>query len=133
MAFDESLADRFRSALERLPLEEGETLSEKKMFGGLCFHLHRNREPGKMLGGVLGSQIIVRMTEDEYHAALEAGEITPFDFTGRPAKTIAFLVDEEAKSDQRLLRWIEASAAYVRVYMLSQKSRSRVDRPKRAR
>jgi hypothetical protein len=50
MAFDEKLASRVRAAIE-IAAE----LTEKKMFGGLCFLLG-----GRMCGGVLGEDLVIR-------------------------------------------------------------------------
>ena len=51
MAFDEELAARTRAALG-----EVQGVTEIKMFGGLCFTVHRN-----MAVGVTGNELMVRL------------------------------------------------------------------------
>lgn len=76
MAFDESLADRIRKALAR---KRG--ISEKKMFGGICFMLN-----GNMLVGVWKDSLIVRLGEEQGEEALLEPHVKVFDITGKPMK-----------------------------------------------
>jgi TfoX/Sxy family transcriptional regulator of competence genes len=59
MAFDEGLAERVR----HLGVEPG--LSERKMFGGLCFLLN-----GNMSYGIVGNELMVRVSPAAYLEAL---------------------------------------------------------------
>lgn len=73
MPFDERLAQELRDALSDL-----DGITEKKMFGGLCFMLH-----GNMLCGVHKDGGMARVGKDHEHAALELEGVQPLSFTGR--------------------------------------------------
>jgi len=74
VAFDDSLAACIRDALAR---KKG--IEEKKMFGGVGFHLN-----GNMLVGVWKDSLIVRLGPDEGEEALREPHVREFDITGRP-------------------------------------------------
>ncbi|MDP5216671.1 TfoX/Sxy family protein [Ruegeria sp. 2205SS24-7] len=73
MPYSETMADLMRADLG---VEPG--LSEKKMFGGLCFLLH-----GNMVCGVHKDGAMYRPGKTREAEALEAGA-QPLSFTGRP-------------------------------------------------
>lgn len=73
MAYSEHMAETMRADLG---VEPG--LSEKKMFGGLCFLLH-----GNMVCGVHKDGAMYRPGKEREAEALEAGA-QPLSFTGRP-------------------------------------------------
>ena len=73
MAYSETLAETMRADLG---VEPG--LSEKKMFGGLCFLLH-----GHMVCGVTRAGAMYRPGKAQEGAALALGA-QPLSFTGRP-------------------------------------------------
>jgi len=81
MAFDEGLAERIRDHTETDP-----SISERKMFGGLCF-----MSGGNMCFGVLGSEIMVRVGPDAYAAALELPHAREMDFTGRSMRGMVYV------------------------------------------
>lgn len=72
MAYDETYAETMRADLG---VEPG--LSEKKMFGGLCFLLH-----GNMICGIAKDSAMYRPGKDREAQALAAGA-QPLSFTGR--------------------------------------------------
>ncbi|MFW8636833.1 TfoX/Sxy family protein [Cribrihabitans pelagius] len=72
MAYDEAMAEIMRADLG---VEPG--LSEKTMFGGLCFLLH-----GNMICGVHKDGAMYRPGKDREARALELGA-APLAFTGR--------------------------------------------------
>ena len=74
MAYDEGLAQIFRDGFIRF-----EGVSEKKMFGGLCFMLN-----GNMLCGVHQDGGMARVGKENETAALQLEGVTPLSFTGRP-------------------------------------------------
>lgn len=76
MAYDERLAERVRKSLVR---RRG--ISEKKMFGGLCFLAN-----GHMCRGVIGKDLVVRVGPKAYEASLKTPGARPMDFTGRPLR-----------------------------------------------
>ncbi|MDA1016580.1 MAG: TfoX/Sxy family protein [Planctomycetota bacterium] len=73
MAFNEQQAEILRSALAGLA-----GVSEKKMFGGLCFMLN-----GNMLCGVHKGGGMARVGKENEPGALELDGIAPLSFTGR--------------------------------------------------
>ncbi|MEX0317563.1 MAG: TfoX/Sxy family protein [Ruegeria sp.] len=73
MAYSEHMAETMRADLG---VEPG--LSEKKMFGGLCFLLH-----GNMVCGVTKNGAMYRPGKEREAEALDAGA-QPLSFTGRP-------------------------------------------------
>ena len=73
MAYDEAYADILREALDGTP-----GLSEKRMFGGLCFMLN-----GNMLCGVTKDGGMFRVGKTLEPAALEIEGALPLSFTGR--------------------------------------------------
>jgi TfoX/Sxy family transcriptional regulator of competence genes len=109
VAYDDPIADRVAAALERLPLQPGESLGAIRMFGGLCFTLN-----GKMLAGTAKGKLMVRIAQGDFERAQASGLATPMDFTGKPLKGFAYLTEPAYASDDDLLEWIEASARYVR-------------------
>ena len=82
MAYDEGLARVFRDDLARK-----RSITEKKMFGGLCF-MHR----GHMLCGVHKSKdqtedmAMFRVGPDQYDDALDIKGVGELTFTNRPMK-----------------------------------------------
>ena len=73
MAYSEELAQIFRDALLDVA-----GITEKKMFGGLCFMLN-----GNMLCGVHKAGGMARVGKDNEAAALELDGVEPMSFTGR--------------------------------------------------
>jgi TfoX/Sxy family transcriptional regulator of competence genes len=76
MPYNDELADRVRFALR-----ERDGISEKKMFGGICFLIK-----GKMLAGVTKDDLMVRVGADNHDRLLEEKGARLMDFTGRPMK-----------------------------------------------
>ena len=72
MPFSEHMAETMRADLGFQP-----GLTEKKMFGGLCFLLH-----GNMVCGVTKDGGMYRVGKDNEQAALDLGAL-PLSFTGR--------------------------------------------------
>ena len=73
MAFNEGHAVILRDALSDLS-----GITEKQMFGGLCFLLN-----GNMLCGVHKDGGMARVGKDNEAAALELPGVAPLSFTGR--------------------------------------------------
>ncbi len=90
MAYDEGLAQVLRDALAG---KEG--VSEKRMFGGLCFMLR-----GNMLCGVHKDGGMARVGKANEAAALEIDGVTPLAFTGRPMGGIVDLSDDVMADDE---------------------------------
>ncbi len=73
MAYDENLAAIMRKSLSKL-----DGITEKKMFGGLCFLLQ-----GNMLCGVHKDGGMARIGKENEAQALKLDGIDPLSFTGR--------------------------------------------------
>jgi hypothetical protein len=74
MAYDEGLAQTFRDALA-----DRSGVSERKMFGGLCFMLN-----GNMLCGTYRDGGMYRVGKGNEAAALALPHVRPMTMTGRP-------------------------------------------------
>jgi TfoX/Sxy family transcriptional regulator of competence genes len=97
MAYDEALAARVRAAMAG---RDG--LSERKMFGGVCFMLH-----GNMFAGVESGRIMLRVGPDRFEAALARPGASPMDFTGRPMTGFVFVDSSAVESDGGLQDWLQ--------------------------
>jgi hypothetical protein len=96
MAYDEGLAELMRD-----DLMDQSGITERKMFGGLCFMMNGNMVCGVHTGG--GMFRVGKSREAEARAIEGAGELT---FTGRPMGGM-IEVDEEAMADDaRRAQWI---------------------------
>ena len=119
MAYDETLAERIRSALDGTP-----RIEERKMFGGLAFLVH-----GRMCCGVIGSDLMVRVPLEKFEIALRKAHVRPMDFTGKPLRGFVYVGPPGNRSRAALRTWIELgqkAAAQAAVKVQSQrKSRPR--------
>ena len=96
MAFDEGLAERVRTMLD-----EFEGVSERKMFGGLCFMCE-----GNMCVGIVGDELMVRVGSDGYEAALASPHAREMDFTGRSMRGMVYVDELGISEDDDLGGWI---------------------------
>ena len=96
MAYDETLADRVRTALAYQP-----DLVEKKMFGGVGYLLR-----GNMACGVNRDFLIVRVGPEAYAQALEQPHAREFDMTGPPMKGWVMISPEGYARDEDLSDWL---------------------------
>lgn len=98
----EVLALRLRKALSG---RKGVT--EKRMFGGVCFLLR-----GNMLGGTTKDRFMFRVGKDQDAEAMARKGASAMDFTGRAMKGFVF-VDPASCDARGLKRWIEMADNYV--------------------
>lgn len=103
MAFDEHLATRIRSCLARAP-----ELSERRMFGGLCFLLR-----GHMTAGIVGSTLMLRVGPDQFSDALAQPHARVMDFTGRPSKGMIYVDPAGIATAKALEKWLALAVAFV--------------------
>ena len=95
--YDEKLAEKVR-----LSLKGKHGISEKKMFGGLCF-LHN----GNMLCGVDNkSQLMVRVGADKYDSAIKLKHARKMDFTGKSLKGMIYVDSDGTRTQASLAKWI---------------------------
>ncbi len=101
MAYNEGLADDIRALLAEQP-----NIVAKKMFGGIGFILS-----GNMAVGVLGDDLLVRVTPEQYDALRAEPHVRLFDMTGRAMR--GWLVVEPAgfTLDSDLERWVALGVA----------------------
>lgn len=103
MAFDETLAERVREVLGRRT-----DITEKRMFGGVCFLLN-----GNMLVGVWKNSLIARLGPDRGGAALLEPHVREMDVTGRPMKGWVMVDGEGIEEDEQLGEWVRDAIEFV--------------------
>lgn len=103
MAYDEKLAERVRALLAG-----SESLSERKMFGGLAFMIN-----GNMACGIVGEELMLRLGAERAAAALEHPDVRQMDFTGRPMTGMVY-VESGSLGDSELRDWVEQAAGFAR-------------------
>lgn len=96
MTYSEELANRVRGLLKGK-----DELSEKKMFGGLCFMIN-----GNMFCGVTKENLVVRVGKEAYEDALARPGVKPMDFTGRPLSGFVYIDPDGYRTKQSLLTWV---------------------------
>lgn len=103
MAYDQGLAELLRTDLE------GERITEKKMFGGLCFMLE-----GHMLCGPHKAGVMFRVGKANRTAALALAGVGPMGFTGRTMTGIVDAQDEAMADDQTRAALLAMAIAFVK-------------------
>ena len=104
MAYNEALAQRMGALLAR---RRGVT--QKRMFGGLCFLVD-----GKMVCGVERGRMVVRVGPERHDSLLKERHVKPMDFTGRPLRGFLYVLPEGLKRPAQLKRWVDTSFTYAR-------------------
>ena len=104
MAYDEHHAELLRQALFDEP-----NITEKKMFGGLCFLKNGNMVCGVHKGG--GMARIGKVAEPQ---ALEIEGISPLSFTGRPMGGMVDVSPDVFDDDEKRMEIIALALAYAR-------------------
>ena len=103
MAYDEGLAQRVREVLE------GRTdLTERKMFGGLCFLLG-----GNMCCGIVGDELMLRVGPDAYEEVLSRPHAREMDFTGRAMRGMVYVSEAGLTDDGDLAGWLRPAVAFA--------------------
>jgi len=103
MPYNEKLAERIRTITK-----SKHNITERKMFGGLCFMLS-----GNMCCGVQQESLMVRVGPEQYQQCLAEPHAREMDFTGRPLKGMLYITAEGIRDDQALLDWLGLSVQYV--------------------
>jgi TfoX/Sxy family transcriptional regulator of competence genes len=103
MAFDEQLADRVRASLGGVS-----GVTEKRMFGGLCFLLD-----GNMCCGIVGETLMVRVGPDAYENALARPHAREMDFTGRALKGMVYVAPEGLGTARSLSAWVKRGTTFA--------------------
>jgi TfoX/Sxy family transcriptional regulator of competence genes len=97
MAYDETLADRIRTALHGR-----DDVDERKMFGGITFMVG-----GRMACGVIHDDLVVKVGAEGHDDALAEPHTRPMDFTGRPMRGLVYVDRAGTASVPDLERWVE--------------------------
>jgi hypothetical protein len=96
------LVDRLRAALA------GENVTERKMFGGVCFMLN-----GNMLVCASRRGLLARVGKEGHAGATALPHARPMEMGGRPMQGYVLVAPEGTASDQGLRAWIARAKAYV--------------------
>lgn len=115
MSFDERLADRIRAAISRVP-----DVTERLMFGGICFMLG-----GNMFVGVVGGDLMVRVGPDAHAAALKRAHARPMDFSGRPMKGYVYVAPAGTATVAQVAAWAERARTHVATLPSKKKASAR--------
>ena len=103
MAYDQGLAELLRAALGDLP-----GLTEKRMFGGLCFLIN-----GNMLCGVHAKDAMFRVGKDREAAALAIPGARPLGFTGRRMGGMIEVTEAAMGDPEAVARWRALALDFV--------------------
>ncbi len=104
MAFDSVLAQRVRAIVAIDPV-----VSERKMFGGLCF-----MSSGNMCFAVMADSLMVRVGSDGYDDALRQPHARVMDLSGRVMRGFVLVANEGVEDDFALREWLELGLAFAR-------------------
>ena len=96
MAYDDALANRIRRAFGAR-----RDIVERKMFGGLTF-LYR----GRICCGIVGSDLMVRVADDEFDVVMRGRHVRPMDFTGKPLSGFVYVAPSGFRTAAALRTWL---------------------------
>lgn len=104
MAYDPGHAEQMSDALDGTS-----GITEKKMFGGLCFMLN-----GHMVCGVHKGGGMARIGKAREPEALEMDGIEPLSFTGRKMGGMVDVNRDVLGDDERLRKIVELALSYAK-------------------
>jgi len=104
MAYNLKLAERIKKEMQGLPF------IEKKMFGGTGYMLH-----GNMACGILGDDLIVRVSPEDHEALLKRAHVKVFTMKQgpRPMKGWLMVEPEGYKYAKQLAQWIKQGVEFA--------------------
>ena len=122
MGYDRGLVERIRDLLGRLAVRSSR---EKNVFGGWGFL------EGRSLFAIAADEgLLVKVTREEYTAALALPGITPFAPMGdRPMSNWVVANDDATADDQELVDWLERGLRAVRAKPVTGRRVSTKGRP----
>ena len=103
MAYDEGIAEILRDDLADTP-----GVSEKRMFGGICFMWNGNMLCGAHAGGAM-----FRVGKDNEAVSLEIEGVTPLAFTGRKMGGMVDVTYETLADDKRRRALMKLAREFV--------------------
>jgi len=108
MAYDEALAQRLRQQFRTHTDVAEKNVTEKKMFGGLCFMLSNH-----MCCGIVGDTLMLRVGPDNYEQCLRQKYVREMDFTGKAMKGMVYVDAKGLATDRDLARWVGIASDFV--------------------
>jgi len=114
MAYDEKLADRVREIIAI----HHKKVTEKKMFGGLCFMVN-----DKMCVGVEKERLMVRLDPEKQDEVMEKEGCKPMDFTGKVMKGFVFVDIDALNTKKKLEYWMNLALEYNKKAKVSKKKK----------
>lgn len=103
MAYNPKLAERIRAGVKGLPI------IEKKMFGGVGFMLN-----GNLAVGILGEDMIVRVSAEAYEDLLKRTHVKVFAMAGRKPMRGWLLVEPAGwKAARGLAQWVKMGVEFA--------------------
>ena len=121
MAYNEKLADMTR---ELISLSH-KKVTEKAMFGGLCFMVN-----DKMCVGVEKDRLMVRLDPAKYEEVIEKDGCKPIDFTGKVMKGFVFVDANVLNTKKKLDYWVKLALEFNTIAKSSKKSAKKAARKK---
>jgi TfoX/Sxy family transcriptional regulator of competence genes len=106
MAYHEKLAGMTRELLAAAE----KNVTEKAMFGGLCFMVN-----DKMALGVEKERLMVRLDPAIYETVLEMEGCRPMDFTGKVMKGYVFVDIEVLQTKKQLSYWVNLALDFNKI------------------
>lgn len=103
MAYDAGLAEVLRDALADVP-----DITERPMFGGLCFLMR-----GNMLCGVHSGGAMFRVGKEHEAEALAIAGARPLGFTGRRMGGMVEVTDDAMGDARAVGRWLGLALSFV--------------------
>jgi TfoX/Sxy family transcriptional regulator of competence genes len=100
VAYDEGLADRVRELISARA-----DVSEKKMFGSLCFLVS-----GNLAVCVRQDELLVRLDPDDAATAITEEGVRAAVMGKREMKGWIFVSEERISDDEELAGWVDAGA-----------------------
>jgi len=116
MAYNEKLADRVREIIA----VHHKKVTEKKMFGGLCFMVN-----DKMCVGVEQERLMVRLDPAKYDEVMEKEGCKPMDFTGKIMKGYVFVDIQALNTNKKLGYWMDLALEYNKIAKASKKKKTK--------
>jgi len=102
MPYNEKLAEKIRDNLRAYP-----ELTEKKMFGGLCFLLR-----GNMCCGIIADRLVLRINGPKYDELLKSKYTSIMDFGTRPTRGFLYVENDAINTKANLTQWLGYSIEY---------------------
>ena len=103
MANGESLSERIRQILSKRA-----RISQRKMFGGVCFMIN-----GNMCVGTWKESLIVRLDRKNHDKTLAEPHTRPADMNGRTMKGWALVDPAGIESENDLTAWVNRAAKFA--------------------